>query len=308
MRITDLNSGREIGANCMLAEFGGLRFVIDCGMHPKHAGKQALPRLDLIPGNVDGVILTHCHLDHLGSLPLLVRQHPGTRVFTSGASALFARRLLANSVQVMKRQREETGNVDLPLYVEQDIERVEHALTAVPIANPRKIGQGGEEIILTFHLAGHVAGAVGLMIEHRKKRHFFTGDVHFQAQRTVGGAQFPRQPVDTLVMECTRGATTTIPDISRGKEEARLIRSINRVVDDGGSVLLPAFAFGRMQEILKLLDESAAEGNLVDVPIFCSGLGMDLCGYLEEASKKTKQVNFSQKVLRELGVQSLSRR
>jgi Cft2 family RNA processing exonuclease len=308
MRITDLNSGREIGANCMLAEFGGLRFVIDCGMHPKHAGKQALPRLDLIPGNVDGVILTHCHLDHLGSLPLLVRQHPGTRVFTSGASALFARRLLANSVQVMKRQREETGNVDLPLYVEQDIERVEHALTAVPIANPRKIGQGGEEIILTFHLAGHVAGAVGLMIEHRKKRHFFTGDVHFQAQRTVGGAQFPRQPVDTLVMECTRGATTTIPDISRGKEEARLIRAINRVVDDGGSVLLPAFAFGRMQEILKLLDESAAEGNLVDVPIFCSGLGMDLCGYLEEASKKTKQVNFSQKVLRDLGVQSLSRR
>ena len=41
MRITDLNSGREIGASCMLAEFGGLRLVIDCGMHPKHAGKQA---------------------------------------------------------------------------------------------------------------------------------------------------------------------------------------------------------------------------------------------------------------------------
>ena len=69
MRLTDLNSGREIGANCMLAEFGGVRLVVDCGLHPKLDGRQALPRLDKIQGGVDGVILTHCHLDHLGSLP-----------------------------------------------------------------------------------------------------------------------------------------------------------------------------------------------------------------------------------------------
>jgi Cft2 family RNA processing exonuclease len=308
MRLTDLNSGREIGANCLLLEFGGLRIVLDCGMHPKHEGKPSLPKLDLIQGSIDGVILTHCHLDHLGSLPVLLRQHPGSRVYTSAASALFARRLLSNSIQVMKRQREENGNQDLPMYVEQDVERVENALAAVPLANPRKIGRGGEEISLSFHLAGHVAGAVGCMIEHRKKRHFFTGDVHFQAQRTVGAAAFPREPVDTLVMECTRGATASIPDFTRAKEEARLIKAINRVADAGGSILLPAFAFGRMQEILKLLDETAAAGNLADVPIFCSGLGMDLCNYLDEASKKTKQVNFSRKILQELNVLPLSRR
>ncbi|NBV38972.1 MAG: MBL fold metallo-hydrolase, partial [Verrucomicrobia bacterium] len=157
MRLTDLNSGREIGANCLLLELGGLRYVIDCGMHPKFEGKKALPRLDLIPGTVDGVILTHCHLDHLGSLPLLIRQNPGARVFASSATTLFARRLLSNSIQVMKRQREESGNEELPLYVEPDIVRVENALAAVPIANPRKIGRGGEEVTITFHLAGHVA-------------------------------------------------------------------------------------------------------------------------------------------------------
>lgn len=307
MRITDLNSSREIGANCLLLEFGGLRYVLDCGMHPKFEGKKALPRLDLIPGTVDGVILTHCHLDHLGSLPLLIRQNPGARVFASSATTLFARRLLSNSIQVMKRQREESGNQELPLYIEPDIERVENALAAVPIANPRKIGRGGEEVTVTFHLAGHVAGAIGCLIEHQKKRYFFTGDVHFQAQRTVDGANFPCQPVDTLVMECTRGATASIPGMTRASEEARLIKSINRVIDEGGSVLLPAFAFGRMQEILKLLDETAAAGELVDVPIFCSGLGMDLCDYLDEASRKTKQVKFSRKILSELGIRSLSR-
>jgi Cft2 family RNA processing exonuclease len=308
MRLTDLNSGREIGANCTLLEFGGLRIVLDCGMHPKHVGKPSLPKLNLIEGGIDGVILTHCHLDHLGSLPILLRQHPSARIYASAATTLFARRLLSNSIQVMKRQREETGNQDLPLYVEQDVERVENALAAVPLANPRKIGRGGEEINLSFHLAGHVAGAVGCMIEHRKKRHFFTGDVHFQAQRTVGAAAFPREPVDTLVMECTRGATPTIPGFTRAKEEARLIKAINRVADAGGSILLPAFAFGRMQEILKLLNETADAGNLADVPIFCSGLGMDLCNYLDEASKKTKQVNFSRKILQELNVLPLTRR
>ena len=48
MRLTDLNSGREIGANCMLAEFGGLRLVLDCGLHPKLDGRKALPQLDKI--------------------------------------------------------------------------------------------------------------------------------------------------------------------------------------------------------------------------------------------------------------------
>ncbi len=308
MRITDLNSGREIGANCMLAEFGGVRVVIDSGLHPKLSGRAALPQFDKIQGGVDGVILTHCHLDHLGSLPLLIRQHPGARVYASAATTLFVRRLLNNSIQVMKRQREETGITDYPLYVETDVERVENALAAVPIVNPRIIGRGGEEIAITFHLAGHVAGAVGCLIEHRRKRHFFTGDVHFQAQRTVAGANFPRQPVDTLVMECTRGATTTVPTMSRSTEEKRLLKTINEVADRGGSVLLPAFAFGRMQEILLFLQESADAGNLADVPIFCSGLGMDLCDYLDAASKKTKQVKFSRQVLRDLNVLPLSRR
>ncbi|MEI6460647.1 MAG: MBL fold metallo-hydrolase [Verrucomicrobiota bacterium] len=308
MRITDLNSGREIGANCMLAEFGGVRVVIDSGLHPKLSGRAALPQFDKIQGGVDGVILTHCHLDHLGSLPLLIRQHPGARVYASAATTLFVRRLLNNSIQVMKRQREETGITDYPLYVETDVERVENALAAVPIANPRIIGRGGEEIAITFHLAGHVAGAVGCLIEHRRKRHFFTGDVNFQAQRTVAGANFPRQPVDTLVMECTRGATKTIPTMSRSTEEKRLLKTINEVADRGGSVLLPAFAFGRMQEILLFLQDSADAGNLADVPIFCSGLGMDLCDYLDAASKKTKQVKFSRQVLRDLNVLPLSRR
>jgi Cft2 family RNA processing exonuclease len=305
MRLTDLNSSRDIGANSLLLEFGRHRMVVDCGMHPKHAGRQALPRLDLVAGKTDSIVLTHCHLDHLGSLPLLVRANPRTRVLTSASNALFAQRLLRNSYSVMSRQREELGNTDLPLYTPSDIERVEAALTSVPLGIPRRIGSGEDEVELCFHRAGHVAGATGFSATHQGRRVFVTGDVHFTPQRTVPGAEFPRTPADILIMECTRGATTTIPDASRATEERRLLRAINRVIDGGGSVLVPAFAFGRMQELLLFLGEAADRGELADCPIFCSGLGLDLCDYLSEASRRTRQLSFDRRILDDLGVIAL---
>lgn len=305
MRLTDLNSGRDIGANSLLLEFGEHRMVVDCGMHPKHVGKPSLPRLGLVEGTVDSIVLTHCHLDHLGSLPLLVRGNPRTRVLTSAANTLFVQRLLRNSLAVMGRQREELGVADLPLYTAADIERVEAALAAAPLNNPRRVGRGADEVELTFHRAGHVAGATGFSAVHRGIRTFVTGDVHFVPQRTVPGAEFPRTPADILIMECTRGATTTVPDASRAAEERRLLRGINRVIDRGGSVLIPAFAFGRMQELLMFLDEAAGRGELVDCPIFCSGLGLDLCDYLAEAAKRTRQLTFDRKVLDRLGIIAL---
>ncbi|MFN7340043.1 MAG: MBL fold metallo-hydrolase [Opitutia bacterium] len=305
MRLTDLNSGRDIGANSLLLEFGGHRMVVDCGMHPKHVGKAALPRLDLVAGKVDSIVLTHCHLDHLGSLPLLVRGNPRARVLTSAANTLFVQRLLRNSLSVMGRQKEEQGIAELPLYTHGDIERVEAALAAVPLDNPRLVGSGADEVELRFHRAGHVAGAVGFSATHQGRRVFVTGDVHFSAQRTIPGAEFPRTPADILVMECTRGATTTIPDASRGAEERRLLRAINRVVDGGGSVLIPAFAFGRMQELLVFLGEAADRGELADCPIFCSGLGLDLCDYLSEASRRTRQLSFDRRILDDLGIIAL---
>jgi len=305
MRLTDLNSSRDIGANSLLLEFGRHRMVVDCGMHPKHAGKSALPRLDLVAGNTDSIVLTHCHLDHLGSLPLLVRANPRTRVLTSASNALFAQRLLRNSFSVMSRQREELGNTELPLYTPGDIERVEAALTSVPLGIPRRIGNGEDQVELCFHRAGHVAGATGFSATHQGRRVFVTGDVHFTPQRTVPGAEFPRTPADILIMECTRGATTTIPDASRATEERRLLRAINRVIDGGGSVLVPAFAFGRMQELLLFLGEAADRGELADCPIFCSGLGLDLCDYLSEASRRTRQLSFDRRILDDLGIIAL---
>lgn len=70
MKLTDLNREGGIGANSLLIELGDFTFVIDAGLHPKLAGRTALPEFRLLADRqVDFVILTHCHLDHLGDSP-----------------------------------------------------------------------------------------------------------------------------------------------------------------------------------------------------------------------------------------------
>ena len=86
------------------------RVVLDCGMHPKEEGEAALPLLGTLGGKpVDALLLSHAHLDHIGSLPVLMRQQPRARVFMTEPTAAIGDALLHNSVNVMTRQREEVG-------------------------------------------------------------------------------------------------------------------------------------------------------------------------------------------------------
>lgn len=306
MKITDLNAENDIGSNCLYLEIGPFRVLIDCGVHPKKSGKAALPVLDRIPDKtLDFIILTHCHLDHVGALPLVLKRHPRARVICSPASSMLVKRILRNSVTVMLRQREETGVKDYPFYTYEELDRVEAALLPFPLRSTRTLKDRGSELSVTLYPAGHVAGAVGALIEHKGKRHFFTGDVLFRDQLTIKGAAFPRLPLDTLVTETTRGATPHHEDLTRESETIRLLQSVRDTIDSGGSILIAAFAFGRMQEVLMMLHEAWKEGTLPKCPVFCSGLGVDLADYFDMIGKKTGTVKFRTTVMREIGARPL---
>jgi Cft2 family RNA processing exonuclease len=309
MKLIDLNRDGGIGANSHYVQLGDLHLLIDCGLHPKKVGRRATPDFAPLRGvTLDLVIITHCHLDHIGSLPVLLREQPRAPVIMTQPSHMLIERMLHNSASVMERQRAEDHIPDYPLFTHEEIDRHAGRFTPLPYGHAKKFHGAREEIEIIFHQAGHVAGAAGVEIHHKHRKLFFTGDVQFDAQRTCPAARFPVDHFDTLVTETTRGDTERPAGKERVHEIARLIETVNATIQRGGSMLVPTFALGRMQEILSILHDARKFGRLVDCPIYASGLGVDLCDYYDDIARKTKQVDFSRQILKDLKIRPLPRK
>jgi Cft2 family RNA processing exonuclease len=309
MKLIDLNRDGGIGANSLFVQFGDLRILIDCGLNPKKVGRAASPDLSLIRGApLDLIIITHCHLDHIGSLPVAMREHPDTPVIMTVGSRMLLERMLHNSANVMMRQKEEENIPDYPLFTHDDIDRCSKRLVGLPVGQAKKFRGAKDEVEITFHHAGHVAGAAAVEIRHKHRAVFFTGDVLFENQRTLVGAKFPAGHFDTLVTETTRGVTERPLGKERVNEVARLVASINETIQRGGSFLLPVFALGRMQEILAIVHDARKFGRLVECPIYGSGLGMDLADYFDEITRKTKTLQFNRTIIKDLKIKPTPRK
>ena len=308
MKLIDLNRDGGIGANSMFIQLGDLNILVDSGLHPKKVGRRATPDHAPLRGiNLDLIIITHCHLDHIGSLPVTMREHPNAPVIMTTSSRMLVERMLHNSASVMLRQREEEHIPDYPLFTHEEIDRISRRLTGVPFGQVKRFRGARDEVEIVLHPAGHVAGAAAVEIRHKHRGIFFTGDVLLENQRTLPGAKFPAGHFDTLVIETTRGLTERQPDKTRGAEMARLVESINDTIRRGGSFLIPVFALGRMQEVLSIIHDARKFRRLVDCPIYGSGLGMDLVDYFDEISRKTKHIQFNRGIVKELKMRPLPR-
>jgi Cft2 family RNA processing exonuclease len=309
MKLIDLNRDGGIGANSLFIQLGELNLLIDCGLHPKKVGRAATPDLKPLRGRtLDLIIITHCHLDHIGSLPVVMREHPTTPVLMSSSSRMLIERMLHNSANVMVRQREAENIPDYPLFTHEEIDRCAKRFTPLPFGHAKHFRGAKDEVEIIFHGAGHVAGAMGVELRYKRRGIFLTGDVLFETQRTTPAAKFPAGHFDTLVMETTRGTTERPEGKERVHEVARLVSSINDTIQRGGSFLIPVFALGRMQEVLSILHDARKFGRLVDCPIYASGLGVDLADYFDEIAKKTKHLQFNRGIMKDLRVRSLPRK
>lgn len=302
MLLVDLSTGGGIGANCHFLEIGPFKVVIDAGMNPKENGPEALPRLDALPEHLDVVIVTHCHLDHLGALPVLMRRYPRTPIMMSIPSMMLARRMLQNSANVMMRQREELARSDLPLFTHAEVLQTGKQIVPMAFGRSRPVDRGAETLEITLHQSGHVAGAASVELEWKGNRILHSGDVLFNAQMHMGGARLPTHQIDTLIMETTRGRADRAAGASREEETIRLFETMADTLEGGGSVLLPVFALGRMQEMLCLLHDARNRRVLPKSPIFAAGLGLDLVNYFDEISRKTGLIRFRRKVAKDLNL------
>ncbi len=260
MKFTNLTRAEEIGANCYLLETDKSRVLLDAGMHPREMGSLSTPDFSLLEGKgFDAMVLTHAHQDHVGCLPLAMRQAPGAPVCMTEATAGLAEVMLHNSVNVMMRQREETSTPELPLFSHREIENALDSWQIVRLAERFELG---DDITGEFFDAGHILGSTGVLLRAEGKRVFYTGDVNFEDQTLMRGANFPKENIDVLIMETTRGDSPVPPGTTRKTEQERFIRTLQAALDSGGPVLIPVFALGKTQELLALLYEARKSGAL----------------------------------------------
>jgi Cft2 family RNA processing exonuclease len=194
-------------------------------------------------------------------------------------SYFLVERVLHNSVNVMKRQRDELGIREYPLFSHDELDEIAPLFQGfkynreVDWAAFEKTRAGFLSPTLEFYDAGHALGSAGIMVRGQKEMLFYTGDVCFHDQTILRKARFEDVKADVLIMETTRGNRATPPGFSREVEIERLSQSIQRVLDRKGSVLIPTFALGRTQEILALLALLMEQGKLQPQPIYIGGLG-----------------------------------
>jgi Cft2 family RNA processing exonuclease len=296
LKFINLTRHTEIGANCYFLGSGEQGVVLDCGMHPKEEGEMALPLLGALAGRtVNALLLSHAHLDHIGSLPVLMRQQPQARVFMTEPTAAIGDALLHNSVNVMTREREEVG-VIYPLFTHRETDRATDRWQHCPLGQPftvdgeRSSVRPNDELSFEYCDAGHVLGAAGILLRAEGRTVFYTGDVNFDDQTLTSGAVFPDSDIDVLIIETTRGDSPLPQGFSRAAEEQRFAEAIERAFARGGCVLIPVFALGKTQEVLAMLYKFKRQKLLEDVPIYIGGLSSKMTEIYDRRANQSRRV------------------
>jgi uncharacterized protein len=276
MKFTFLGGADEVGASGTLIEIGGRRILVDCGIRPSPkaryglAGDQ-LPDLSLLDalGGIDLVLVTHAHTDHTGGLELVLERFPHVPVYATPATVALTRVLHQDARRIMQSRLEEEG--ELPLFDDVAVSRLMSAFEPVPFNTRLSLSPG---LAATFYPAGHIAGAAMIGLESDEGRVLFSGDLSLSPQRTVSAARLPAFEPDVLILESTYGGRL---HANRAVQERRMVETVREVTTAGGKVLIPAFALGRAQEVLLILNEFQRRGELPPVPVWADGMVRAVC-------------------------------
>ncbi len=271
-----LGGADDIGASCYYINIEDTGIILDCGTHPRKFGMSSLPEFDLIRDkNVDAALISHAHQDHIDGLPYLVQHHPYIRIVTTPQTRAVAELTLHNTVNILREQLKDETTIrpytheEIDLLI-QSIEWRSYQETFV-VNGYRHTSE--HQVFASFHDAGHIIGSAGILVEHDNRKIFFTGDINLDRQMLTPGAVLPPTKVDTLVLECTHGSTddNELPD--REGEQLRFARSANKILERGGSILIPVFALGKLQEMLASIWTLMKKGTLANTDIYTGGVG-----------------------------------
>ena len=268
VRITTLGCCREVGRASFIISTPETRVLVDCGDKP--GAEDEVPYLQVPEAlgsganSLDAVVLTHAHLDHSALIPLLFKYGYDGPIYTTEPTRDLMGLLTLDYLDVAAKE----GRTP-PYESEMVREAIKHTV-------PLEYGDVTDiapDIKLTLHNAGHILGSAiaHFHVGDGLYNVAFSGDIHYDDTRLFNGAvnEFPR--VETLVLESTYGGRNDY-QTDQEDSERKLKHTLENTLERGGKVLVPAFAVGRSQEIMLVLEEAMREGEIPEVPVHLDGM------------------------------------
>ncbi|MBL8865879.1 MAG: MBL fold metallo-hydrolase [Planctomycetia bacterium] len=273
-QLTFWGAAASVGGSMHLLEAANRKILLDCGLHQgkREEARERNSHFPFHPEQLDAVIVSHAHIDHCGNLPTLTRRGYTGPIYCTPPTRDLLRVMLRDSAKI---QEEDAAHINIarnyaepwvqPLYTHNDVHRVFDQLVMVPFEKDVEIGRS-----VKFHFveAGHILGSAAVHVAvqalDRPRTLTFTGDLGRRGSPILKPAH-PIPPADVLVCESTYGNRIHEP-----MEETvrKLYDVVKATVARRGKVLIPAFALGRTQLIIHLLQKGLREGAFPKVPIY----------------------------------------
>ncbi|RLE66685.1 MAG: MBL fold metallo-hydrolase [Thermoprotei archaeon] len=268
VKLKILGSGREVGRSGILLEYGDTKLLLDYGV-ALGSEEPSFP-LHVAPRELDGILLTHAHLDHSGAVPLL---------YVSETKPLYTTPLTLELSQILIMDFLKISKFYVP-YEAIELKNMMHYSKFVKYGEKITVGDCEIEIIES----GHIPGSCMFKVRVDDLTVLYTGDYNTTETCLLSG--FDKniaRKVDILITEATYAA---FDHPSREKVEKEFIGKINEVLEGGGNVLIPAFSVGRAQEIMCVLAK-----HDVEYPVYLDGMARvvaDLLLYYKDLLRDPK--------------------
>lgn len=275
--VVSYGAAEVVTGSCHLLELNdGTKIMIDCGMFQGTEEHRNDAPFDFDPSEVDYLLVTHAHLDHVGRIPKLVKEGFRGRLVITEATLALAEVVLLDSAKVMKedyltrykkaQRRGTEKKVRQPLYDEEDVQAALALRKTIPEYDvPFELCKG---VNVTYRNAGHILGSafIEIVYEERgeKRKIVFSGDIGNDNDMVIPNL-VPCKSADFLYVESTYGDRNHKGALE-SEEEFREI--ITRTLHNWGNVIIPSFAIERTQEILCILKEMHDRGELPECKVF----------------------------------------
>jgi metallo-beta-lactamase family protein len=270
--LTFLGAARTVTGSKHLLEAGDRRVLVDCGMFQglKELRQRNWEALPVPPDTIHAVVLTHAHIDHSGFLPRLFAEGYRGRVFCTPGTADLCRIVLPDAGRIAEEDARDANrhgyskhSPALPLFTEADAYRVLANLQPCGFDRPFPVTGG---ITVRFINSGHLLGSAFALLTldaDGGRQVVFSGDVG-RYDRPILPDPLPVDRADVLLVESTYGDRVHEPD----NDGAALATIVSETMARGGKLIIPAFAIGRVEEVIYWLKKLEDAGRIPVVPVF----------------------------------------